>query len=251
MESKQILISGAGSGIGSALCAGFLKRGLHVAAVDFDEAALRRLAQAFDNDRLSTFTVDVRDDSQLESLCRELPNVDTLVNNAGLQHVEALTSFPPDKWRQLIDVMLTGCARLISEFLPGMQERNFGRIINVGSIHSLVGSAYKSAYVAAKHGLVGLSKVVALETASFDITINTLCPSYVKTPLVESQIEQQARKHGIDKAEVEQKIMLAPMPKKQFITFEELEGTIAFLMSSAARNITGQSIAIDGGWTVQ
>lgn len=251
MHVKQVLITGAGSGIGSALCSGFLQRGLDVVAVDNDAKALNRLAEQWGQRQLQTFVMDIRDDRQVAELALALPRVDTLINNAGLQHVEPLTSFPPAKWRQLIDVMLTGCARLIAEFLPGMQEQNFGRIINIGSIHSLVGSAYKSAYVAAKHGLVGLSKVVALETAPYNITINTLCPSYVKTPLVEQQIEQQAKQHGINKAEVEEKIMLAPMPKKQFITFEELEGTIVFLMSNAARNITGQSIALDGGWTVQ
>ena len=134
--------------------------------------------------------------------------------------------------------------------LPRMRKRGFGRIINIGSIHSLVASPYKSAYVAAKHGLIGFSKVVALETADTDITINTICPSYIRTPLVDAQVANQAKAHGMTEDEVIDRIMLAPMPKKVFITVEEVAGAIDFLTSSHARNITGQTIVIDGGWTV-
>jgi 3-hydroxybutyrate dehydrogenase len=135
--------------------------------------------------------------------------------------------------------------------LPGMRARGFGRIINMGSIHSLVASPFKSAYVAAKHALVGFSKVIALETANTDITVNTLCPSYVKTPLVDRQIADQARIRGMPESEVISQIMLKPMPKGVFIGIDELAGVTKFLVSAAARNITGQTIAIDGGWTVQ
>jgi 3-hydroxybutyrate dehydrogenase len=148
-------------------------------------------------------------------------------------------------------VMLTGAARLTRALLPSMRERGFGRIINLGSIHSVVGSPYKSAYVAAKHGLVGLTKVIALETADVDITINTICPSYVKTPLVDKQIADQARIGGIPESTVINQIMLKPMPKGVFIGYDELAGITAFLVSRAARNITGQTIVIDGGWTAQ
>ena len=174
-----------------------------------------------------------------------------LVNNAGLQHVAPLEDFPVAKWEHLIQVMLIGVARLTRAVLPGMRERGFGRIINIGSIHSLVASPYKSAYVAAKHGLLGFSKVIALETADADITINTICPSYVKTPLVDKQIADQARTRGIPESEVVRQIMLAPMPKGVFIGVDELAGITAFLMSPAARNITGQTIVVDGGWTAQ
>jgi 3-hydroxybutyrate dehydrogenase len=135
--------------------------------------------------------------------------------------------------------------------LPGMREGGFGRIINIGSIHSLVASPYKSAYVAAKHGLIGISKVLALETADVDITINTICPSYVKTPLLEKQIADQARIAGIPESTVINQIMLKPMPKGVFIGMDELAGITAFLVSHAARNITGQTIVVDGGWTAQ
>jgi 3-hydroxybutyrate dehydrogenase len=177
--------------------------------------------------------------------------VEVLVNNAGLQHVAPLAEFPMARWDHLIQVMLTGVARLTRAALPSMCERKFGRIINVGSIHSLVASPYKSAYVAAKHGLVGFSKSIALETADTDITINTICPSYVKTPLVDQQIAAQARSHGIPESQVIDRMMLEPMPKRAFISVEEIAGIAAFLVSSAARNITGQTIVVDGGWTVR
>ena len=147
--------------------------------------------------------------------------------------------------------MLVGSARLTRAVLPGMRARGFGRIVNVGSIHSLVASPNKSAYVAAKHGLLGLTRTIALETAGTDITINTICPSYVKTPLVDKQIADQARTRGIPAADVIKEIMLKPMPKGVFIGIDELAGITTFLMSPAARNISGQAIVVDGGWTAQ
>ncbi|RYZ92326.1 MAG: SDR family oxidoreductase, partial [Moraxellaceae bacterium] len=173
------------------------------------------------------------------------------INNAGLQYVAKLEDFPAEKWRLLTDVLLVGPAMLTRECLPSMKAKNFGRIINIGSIHALIASPFKSAYVAAKHGIVGFSKVVALETAEFDITINTICPSYVKTALVEHQISQQAAQHGISEDRVINTIMLEPMPKKAFISFAELAGTVSYLLSPAAKNMTGQNLVLDGGWTVR
>ena len=172
-----------------------------------------------------------------------------LINNAGLQHVAQLEEFPPEKWDQLIDVMLKGSAAMTRLVLPGMRQNNFGRIVNIGSIHSLVASPFKTAYTAAKTGLLGFSRVVALETADVDVTINTVCPAYIRTPLVEKQIRNQALEHGIPEAEVVEKIMLEPMPKKAFITIEEVGAAIEYLISPAARNMTGQSLILDGGWT--
>jgi len=177
--------------------------------------------------------------------------VDLLVNNAGLQHVAPLDEFPRERWEMLIAVMLTGAAMLTRALLPGMRQRGFGRIVNVGSIHSLVASPYKSAYVAAKHGLIGFAKTIALETADSDITINTVCPSYVRTPLVDAQIAAQAKAHGLPEQQVIEEIMLRPMPKRAFVTVEELGGIVEFLASDVARNVTGQWIAVDGGWTTQ
>jgi 3-hydroxybutyrate dehydrogenase len=165
--------------------------------------------------------------------------------------VSKLEDFPADKWQLLIDIMLVGPALLTRALLPHMRTQNFGRIINVGSIHSVIASPYKSAYVAAKHGLLGFAKTLALETGDVDLTINTLCPAYVKTPLVESQIAAQAIENNMSEEDVVNKIMLEPMPKKAFIGIEELAETAAFLMSPAARNITGQTIILDGGWTAR
>ena len=147
--------------------------------------------------------------------------------------------------------MVTGVADLTRNVLPSMKKNNFGRIINIGSIHAAVASPFKTAYVAAKHGLLGFAKVIALETADYDITINTICPSYVKTPLVDMQIKNQAISNNISEEDVINKIMLEPMPKKKFIEMDELVGTTLYLTSNAARNMTGQSLLIDGGWTVR
>ncbi|MEM1030927.1 MAG: 3-hydroxybutyrate dehydrogenase [Myxococcota bacterium] len=250
---RRILITGAGSGIGEGLALELGGRPDHAIVVtDLDHEAARRVADAIveaggsaEAHPLDVAAPDLASHPALDGA------VDVLVNNAGLQHVSRLESFPIEKWNQLIQVMLVGTARLTQAVLPGMRERGFGRIVNIGSIHSLVASPFKSAYVAAKHGLLGLSKVVALETADVDITINTICPTYVRTPLVDAQIAATAAEHGITETEVVDEIMLKPMPKGVFITFDELAGITSFLMSAAARNITGQTITVDGGWTVR
>jgi 3-hydroxybutyrate dehydrogenase len=195
--------------------------------------------------------LDVTDVGQIDAAREHTRGIDVLINNAGLQYVARLEAFPADRWQYLVSVMLTGAANMMRAVLPGMRERGFGRIVNIGSIHSLVASPFKSAYIAAKHGLVGLSKAVALETADTDITINTICPAYVRTPLVDQQIAAQSQEHGLAPELVERDIMLRPMPKKAFVTVEEIAALAAYLIGPAARNITGQTIAIDGGWTAQ
>jgi 3-hydroxybutyrate dehydrogenase len=241
----SILITGAASGIGLGLTRHFAALGHRVIACDLQPLQLggpvRKLA------------FDVADAAQIE---RALASVaddppDVLINNAGLQYVAPLEDFPPAKWQQLLAVMLTGAALMTRAALPAMRRKGFGRIVNIGSIHSLVASPYKSAYVAAKHGLVGFSKSLALETRDCDITINTVCPSYVKTPLVDTQIEALAARHQLTNEQVIEKIMLEPMPKRQFIGLDELAGTVEFLLSPPARNLTGQCITLDGGWTAQ
>ncbi|MFW6340725.1 MAG: 3-hydroxybutyrate dehydrogenase, partial [Wenzhouxiangella sp.] len=221
-EPRHILITGAGSGIGAGIARQLASHGHQLLITDLDAEAAGTVAAAIGRagGQADWFGLDVTSASSVAELVRHLDRpVDVLINNAGLQHVEALESFPMEKWELLIQVMLIGVARLTRELLPGMRGQNFGRIINIGSIHSLVASAYKSAYVAAKHGLIGLSRTLALETADSDITINTVCPTYVKTPLVERQIADQARVHGISEEEVIEKIMLKPMPKGVFISF--------------------------------
>jgi 3-hydroxybutyrate dehydrogenase len=254
-RSCSILITGAGSGIGRALAQYLAQRGHRVIAADLNAEAVAGLASELGAAGLAAraLPLDVASPAAVEAAASKLASdpPDVLVNNAGLQYVAPLEQFPPERWQQLIAVMLTGAALLTRAVLPGMRARGYGRIVNVGSVHSLVASAYKSAYVAAKHGLLGFSKVIALETADVDITINTVCPSYVMTPLVEQQIDALAQTHHLPREQVIAQIMLKPMPKRQFISMEELAGTIEFLLGDVARNITGQWITIDGGWTAQ
>lgn len=250
----SILITGAASGIGAGLAGELAQAGHHIIATDLKLAEVEAVAGRIREQRGSAEAValDVTsEESVRDALRRASRPAEVLINNAGLQHVAALEEFPIVRWDYLIQVMLTGVARLTRAVLPLMRERRFGRIVNVGSIHSLVASPYKSAYVAAKHGLVGFAKAIALETADTDITINTICPSYVKTPLVDQQIAAQARSHGISESQVVEHIMLEPMPKRAFIGIDELAGIVSFLVGPAARNITGQTIVVDGGWTAR
>ena len=251
---RSILITGAASGIGAGIAHALAAEGHHIIVSDLSLDGAEAVAADIRGQGGSAEAValDVTsDDSVAAALAAVSRPVEVLVNNAGLQHVSPREEFPLAKWDFLVQVMLVGVARLTRAVLPGMRERGFGRVVNIGSIHALVASPYKSAYVAAKHGLVGFSKVLALETADTDITINTICPSYVKTPLVDRQIADQARTRGISEADVVSQVMLKPMPKGVFIEMDELAGTTAFLVSAAARNMTGQCLVLDGGWTVQ
>jgi 3-hydroxybutyrate dehydrogenase len=255
MVGRDVLVTGAARGIGRGLTEHFARRGVSVIATDRDDAGLNDLtcSAAQRGWDVETHILDVTDGPAIDELAVALSgrDVGVLINNAGLQYIAAVEEFPPERWQQLVDVMLVGAYCLTRGILPGMKARNFGRIINIGSIHALVASPYKSAYVAAKHGLLGFAKVLALETAEYDITVNTICPSYVRTALVERQIAAQALQHGIPEDEVVEKIMLRAMPKRAFISIAELAGVAEFLLSDCARNITGQAIAVDGGWTAQ
>ena len=250
-----MLITGAGSGIGKGLAELAARDGWHVIVTDLDRHAAEDAASAIvaEGGSAEAFELDVTSSEGIARVMEALGarRVDVLVNNAGLQHVANLEDFPQDRWDLLVRVMLSGACMMTRAVLPGMKRHGFGRIVNIGSIHSLVASPFKSAYVSAKHGLLGFSKVVALETAGTDVTINTICPSYVRTPLVDRQIAAQAKEHGISEDEVIREIMLKPMPKGAFISIEELYGIVAFLVGDAARNITGQAITVDGGWTVR
>lgn len=252
--THTLLITGAASGIGAGIAAQLAEAGRHVIVSDLNLDAAEAVATQIRSEGGSAEAValDVTSQASIDAALATISRpIDVLVNNAGLQHVSPLEDFPIEKWDFLVQVMLVGVARLTRAVLPGMRERGFGRIVNIGSIHSLVASPFKSAYVAAKHGLVGFSKVIALETANTDITINTICPTYVKTPLVDKQIADQARTRGIPASQVVSDVMLKPMPKGVFIGFDELAGITAFLISPPARNITGHTITVDGGWTVQ
>ena len=179
----------------------------------------------------------------------EFGRIDVLVNNAGIQHVAPLQEFPVAKWDAILAINLSSAFHTTRLSLPSMIANKWGRIINIASAHGLVGSAYKSAYVAAKHGMLGLTKVTALEVAEQGITCNAICPGYVYTPLVEAQIEGQAKAHGIPREQVIREVLLAQQPNKRFATVDELGAFAVFLASDAAASITGTSIAVDGGWT--
>jgi 3-hydroxybutyrate dehydrogenase len=255
MQSKNILITGGASGIGFGIAQQLASLGhqIIIADLQLDAAQIAATTLTEAGYKASAIAVDVSQAEQVAALPSQLlpMTIDVLINNAGIQHVSRLEDFPANKWQQLINIMLVGPALMTQAFLPSMREKNFGRIINIGSVHSLIASPFKSAYVAAKHGLLGFSKTVALETGDCNITINTICPAYVLTPLVEKQIAAQAIEHGISETEVVNKIMLEPMPKKAFIEMDELGATAAFLIADTARNITAQTMVIDGGWTAR
>jgi 3-hydroxybutyrate dehydrogenase len=175
--------------------------------------------------------------------------LDVLVNNAGIQYVAPLDRFPVEKWDAILSINLSSAFHTIRLALPAMRENKFGRIINIASAHGLVASPFKAAYVAAKHGIIGLTKVAALETAQEGITCNAICPGYVYTPLVEAQIDNQAKAHGISRQEVIRDVLLAQQPNKRFATVEELGALTLFLASDAAASITGVALPMDGGWT--
>ena len=181
----------------------------------------------------------------------ELGRLDVLVNNAGVQHVEAIEKFPSEKWDQIIAVNLSSAFYAIRAAVPIMKAQGRGRIVNVASAHGLRASPFKSAYVAAKHGVIGLTKTVALETARDGITCNAICPGFVETPIVERQIADQARTHGISKDRVVEEVILAKQPTKRFVTSDELTGLFLYLVSDLGASATGGSFSIDGGWTAQ
>jgi 3-hydroxybutyrate dehydrogenase len=184
----------------------------------------------------------------VETATREHGRVDIVVNNAGIQHVEPIETFPDDQWETVLSINLSSAFYMTKAALPGMKKRKWGRIINISSAHGLVASAYKSAYVSAKHGLVGLTKVTALETAEEGITCNAICPGYVWTPLVQKQIPEQAKAHNMSEDEVVKKVLLSNQPNKKFATVEEMGALAVFLCGPGGASITGTAIPVDGGW---
>ncbi len=232
---RSILITGSGSGLGRGMAQCLAREGHNVVVTDLNLEAARETAALIQTDGGATeaHALDVTSEESIERLLQAVGkvSVEVLVNNAGLQNVSKVEDFTSAKWDLLVDVLLKGPFLMTRAVLPGMREKGFGRVINMGSIHSLVASPFKSAYVAAKHGQLGFSKTIALETADVDITINTICPSYLYTPLVEAQIKDQARTRGISEDEVIDRVMLDPMPKKAFITYEEVAAATSFASS--------------------
>lgn len=245
LSGRRALITGGASGIGLACAEAFAAAGAHVTIADLNGEAARSVA-----DRLGGESWEV-DLSQTALLGDLRLDTDILVNNAGLQHVRAIPEFEPESFALLLRIMLEAPFLLIRAALPGMYERGFGRIINVSSVHGLRASEFKSAYVAAKHGLEGLSKVTALEGAAHGVTSNCIEPSYVRTPLVEKQIADQARLHGIPEDEVVEKIMLTEPAIKSLVEPEEVAGLALWLAGEGSRMVTGASYTIDGGWSAR
>ncbi|MBM7769586.1 3-hydroxybutyrate dehydrogenase [Glutamicibacter nicotianae] len=245
LAGRRALITGGASGIGLASATALTRAGAAVTIADVDEQAAGQAAQALGG---KAWAVDLSDTKSLEELSLD---IDILVNNAGVQRVAPIHEFDPEAWRLIHRLMLEAPFLLIRAALPGMRERGFGRIINVSSIHGLRASAFKSAYVAAKHGLEGLSKATAMEGADFGITSNCINPGYVRTPLVQKQIADQAKVHGIAESEVVQKIMLTEAAIKRMVEPEEVASLVAWLCGDAAGMVTGASYAMDGGWSAR
>jgi 3-hydroxybutyrate dehydrogenase len=251
LEGRVALVTGAASGIGLATARALAEAGAAVTLSDVDvergQVETARLLGA----RFAA--ANLTDPGAAGRLVAETlatsGRLDILVNNAGIQFVSPIHEFPEAKWRELIEILLTAPFLLTQGALPGMYQRGWGRIVNVGSVHSLRASAYKSAYVAAKHGLLGLTRVTALEGAEHGVTCNCICPSYVRTALVEKQVADQARVHGIPESEVVEKIMVAEAPIHRLLEPSEVAAYIAFLCSDAAAGITGSAVTIDCGWS--
>ena len=253
LTGRCALVTGAASGIGRAVAEDLGARGARVLVSDLDEAGARAVAGTIPGAVFQRADVSSREDCRalVDRAQREWERLDILVNNAGLQHVSPVEEFPEERWEQMIRIMLVGPFLLTKYTLPLMYARKWGRIINVSSLHGVVASPYKSAYVSAKHGLMGLTKTVALEAADKGVTVNALCPSYVRTPLVEKQIADQARVHGLSESEVIERIMLAPSALKRLLEPSEVAAYVAFLCSEAAGGITGAAQMMDGGWTAR
>lgn len=251
LENRVAIVTGAASGIGLAAAQALAAQGAHVVLADIDRVAGEEAAQAIHGAYFLYADLTKADDCTrlVEQTLTHSGRVDILVNNAGIQYVAPIETFPEERWRMIMDMMLTAPFLLTKAVLPGMYQQQWGRIINIGSVHSLRASAYKSAYVAAKHGLLGLTRVTAIEGAPHGVTCNCVCPSYVRTALVEKQIADQAKVHGIPEAEVVEKIMVVESPIHRLLEPSEVADSIVYLCSQSAAGVTGSAFTIDCGWT--
>jgi 3-hydroxybutyrate dehydrogenase len=255
---KTAIVTGSTSGIGLGMAEALCKAGANVMLNGFGDAseieALRSRLSRENNVGVSFNGADMTKPDEIGELFaaaeKQFGHVDIIVNNAGIQHVAPVEDFPTEKWDAIIAINLSSAFHLTKHAVPGMKKRGWGRVINLASAHALVASPFKSAYVAAKHGIAGLTKTIALEVAQNGITVNAICPGYVRTPLVDKQIPDQAKTRGISEDEVIQ-VLLAGQPTRRFVTVEEVGAFAVFLCSDGAASITGAILPIDGGWTAQ
>ena len=257
LTSKTALVTGSTSGIGLAIARGMAKEGANVVLNGFGEAAeieaLRAGIEAEFGVKAIHSGADMTKPAEIAAMVRHAEeafgSLDVLVNNAGVQHVSAVEDFPPETWDQIIAINLSAAFHATRAAVPGMKARKWGRIISTASAHSLVASPFKSAYVTAKHGIAGFTKTVALELATFGVTVNCISPGYVWTPLVERQIPDTMKARGMSKEQVINDVLLAAQPTKQFVTVDQVAAFAVFLCSDAASQITGANLSMDGGWT--
>ena len=259
LKGRSVVITGSTSGIGLGIARAFAAEGCNVMLNGFGDATeIERLRSGLASERnvavlysSADMTKPAEIVAMIDQAKRRFGAVDVLVNNAGIQHVAPVDEFPADKWDAILAINLSAAFHAIRSALPGMKNKGWGRIINIASAHGLVASPFKSAYIAAKHGLVGLTKTVALETAGKGVTCNAICPGYVLTPLVEKQIEDQAKARCIARDDVIRDVILERQPSKDFVKIEEVAALAVFLGGDSAASITGAALSIDGGWTAQ
>jgi 3-hydroxybutyrate dehydrogenase len=259
LKGRAAIVTGSTSGIGLGIARAFAAAGMNVVLNGFGDAAEIERLRAGLADEFGVKAVfspaDMSKPAEITAMVAAASSafgqVDVLVNNAGIQHVEPVETFPPEKWDAILAINLSSAFHATRAVVPGMKARKWGRIINVASAHALVASPFKSAYVAAKHGVLGFTKTIALELAEHGITANAICPGYVLTPLVEKQIPQTAKARGLTEEQVIRDVLLHAQPTRQFVTVEELGALAVFLCTDAGRSMTGAALPVEGGWTAQ
>ncbi|MDW4247922.1 3-hydroxybutyrate dehydrogenase [Staphylococcus saprophyticus] len=257
VKDKVTIITGAASGIGLAIAKVFLENGAKVVLADLNEDKLIQETDALKSQGYDCMPikVNVTDEQAVKAMIdqtvEQYGRLDILFNNAGLQHIESIESFPTEKFRQMIDIMLTGSFIGTKYALPIMKQQQSGRILNMASINGVIGFAGKAAYNSAKHGIIGLTKVTALETATEGITVNAICPGYIDTPLVRNQMDDLAKERGVAVEQVLEDVLYPLIPQKRLLDIKDIADYALFLCSDSAKSVTGQAILIDGGYTVQ